>query len=81
MVNITTSHRSMDVLNEASVREEIERLKAEINKVAILLLQENPRAQNLMGQQAALIGLLEEPSNGSVSKGTEENEVLEELSQ
>ena len=69
------------MLNEASVREEIERLKAEINKVAILLLQENPRAQNLMGQQAALIGLLEEPSNGSVSKGTEENEVLEELSQ
>ena len=69
------------MLNEASVREEIERLKAEINKGAILLLQENPRAQNLMGQQAALIGLLEEPSNGSVSKGTEENEVLEELSQ
>ena len=69
------------MLNEASVREEIERLKAEINKVAILLLPENPRAQNLMGQQAALIGLLEEPSNGSVSKGTEENEVLEELSQ
>ena len=70
----------MDVLNEASVREEIERLKAEINKVAILLLQENPRAQNLMGRQAALTALLEGPSNGSVSKGVEEDEVLEELS-
>ena len=68
-------------MHEKLIREEIERLKGEINKVAILLLQENPKAQNLMGQQAALTRLLEEPSNGSVSKGVEEDEVLEELSQ
>ena len=71
----------MSVMHEKMIREEIDRLKEEINKVAMFLLQENPKAQNLMGQQAALMRLLGEPSNGSVSKGEEEDEVLEELSQ
>ena len=71
----------MSVMHEKLIREEIDRLKEEINKVAMFLLQENPKAQNLMVQPAALMRLLGEPSNDSVSKGVEEDEVLEELSQ